>query len=97
MGKSMFRFYFTSPMPSTLEDAKHEIASLRNQLNVQNQKLERMAEAKELMRRCLMGSIRAMEKRFNIQVIVDRGLPQGEVQLKHGDAVLDTIVVGAGE
>lgn len=84
-------------MPATLEDAKHEIASLRNQLNVQNQKWERLAEAKELMRRSLMGNIRALEKRFNIQVIVDRGLPQGQLQLKSGNTIVDTIVVGAGE
>jgi hypothetical protein len=94
---SKITFYFTSPMPATLEDAHDEIARLRAQLNVQNQKWERLAEAKELMRRSLLGSIRAMEKRFNIQVIVDRGLPQGQVQLKHGDVVVDTIVVGAGE
>jgi hypothetical protein len=97
MGKSMFRFYFTSPMPATLEDAKHEIASLRNQLHVQNQQLERVAEKKELMRRSLLGSIKALEQRFGIKVVVDKGLPQGEVQLKLDDQVVKIIHVGVGE
>lgn len=84
-------------MPATLDDAHLEIANLRQQLNNQNQQLERMAEKKELMRRSLLGSIRAMEKRFGVKVVVDKGLPQGEVRLKSGDQIIETIHFGIGE
>lgn len=98
MGTARTKWYSTSPMPDNLPDAIDEIARLRSQLHLQNQQLERMAEKKELGMRSLLGSIRAFEKRFKVQVIVDKALPQGEMALKTDDGQTVRIVaVGMGQ
>lgn len=43
MGKGMYKFFWTSPMPTNLDDAKLEIARLRQRLHRQNLKMEAMA------------------------------------------------------